>query len=254
MSLVIFLSWLKDFQMESPTTPLWNSELLKSSIQSWRQPYWEAAVWVLWLHQRERGQILVPVLASDEVTPYSGLKPRHLPLPARAGGGRAGASYPPPASFLAHVEELWLSWCQPHRLTSPIQSTYPAIHIHYILHWNDWTLGVPIFNLKIWPAFRGWRQVLEPSWWTQLHHQLLPSPLIWRLTLTSLSERRIRWHINNVIIEIEMKLVIHPILRPTTSALCVKSLWKKRSCSPTSLKATLPKIYRWSSRWNSWQQ
>ena len=82
-----------------------------------------------------RGQIGVRrvLLASDEATPYSGLEARHLPLLAGLAAARAGASYllPArcgPAKKASHVEELWLSWCQP--AARPLASIHS--HSHYL--------------------------------------------------------------------------------------------------------------------------
>ena len=83
-----------------------------------------------------RGQIGVRrvLLASDEATPYSGLEARHLPLLAGLAAARAGASYLPPARCgpaakkASHVEELWLSWCQP--AARPLASIHS--HSHYL--------------------------------------------------------------------------------------------------------------------------
>ena len=78
------------------------------------------------------------VLASDEATPYSGLEARHLPLLPGLAAGRAGASYlasclllPGAAKKASHVDEPWLSWCQP-AARPPL---HLSIHIHRI--WNN---------------------------------------------------------------------------------------------------------------------
>ena len=83
-----------------------------------------------------RGQIGVRrvLVASDEATPYSGLEARHLPLLAGlAGGCQSRSQLSParcgkPAKKASHVEELWLSWCQP--ADRPLASLHS--HSHYL--------------------------------------------------------------------------------------------------------------------------